>query len=622
MSDIKILISCHKEFDVPKSNIMLPIQVGTSIARKKIDGMLYDNDGENISEKNLMYCELTAQYWAWKNLTADYYGFGHYRRYFNFSDKSYKEDPWGNVFEDYINEKATKMYGFNDNTIRKLVEEYDIITTSRKDVRKLPPRYKSIYDQYSKASLLHIKDLECLLSIIDEKYPEYSEVAQEHCSGHVTSFCNMYILKKEIFFSYCEWMFDILFEFEKRTDMSQYSQEALRTPGHLSERMFGIFYLKLLKDKPNLKVKELQCILFEHPEKQDLLKPAFGKDQVSVALAANDHFVPVAATCIQSIIENSSQDHYYDLVLLESDITDYNKQLLRSMVKDKQNFSLRFFNAARLLSGYKLEANAHISVETYFRFLIQSILPHSDKVLYLDCDLVVKCDIAELYNDDVEGFLLGATIDADFLGQINGADKSTQKYCKEVLKLKYPYQYFQAGVLLLNTKEMRNKYSLEQWLTFATKKYKYNDQDVLNLYCEGQVKYLDMAWNTLCDCNHYRVNYVIKLAPFEVYKEYMDARRNPKIIHFAGFLKPWHRPDEDFAYEFWKYAKETPFYELLLFRMNEGASWHVANGLVRSYRYRLVKKLAPNPRIIVDSIFPKGSTGREILKKIYRSIKK
>ncbi|MDF2923202.1 MAG: hypothetical protein K0R57_2116 [Paenibacillaceae bacterium] len=617
MSNIKILISCHKDFDIPKSEIMLPIQVGAAISKKRIDNMLYDDDGQNISSKNLMYCELTAQYWAWKNLDSDYYGFCHYRRYFNFLDVIYKDDEWGNIIEDYIDEDAIQLYGFNDALIKNLVEKYDIITTNRKDLRKLPPRFKSIYDQYEKACLLEIKDLECVMEIINDKYPEYIEAAKQHCFGHTTSFCNMYILKKDIFFSYCEWMFDILSEFEKRTDMSRYGQEALRTPGHLSERLFGIFYLQLIKDNPRLKVKELQCVLFEFPEKQEPLLPVFDDNQVVVALAANDNFVPIAATCIQSIIENSSKKYNYDIVMLESDITTYNKNLLLTMIENQDNISLRFFNAARLLKGYNLQANAHISVETYFRFLIQSILPKCDKVLYLDCDLVVKSDIAELYNSDIENYLLGAAYDPDFLGQINGADLSTKKYSKEVLKMKDSYQYFQAGVLLFNIKAMRSKFTLEQWLKFATKKYKYNDQDVLNIYCEGQVKYIDMAWNMLSDCNRYRVNFVIKAAPYHIYQDYLKARNNPKIIHYAGFLKPWHRPDEDLAFEFWNYAKRTPFYELLLFRMNEGAAWHVAYNLDRGNRHRVFRRLTSVPRKIVDIVFPKGTKGRAVLKKIY-----
>lgn len=618
MSNIQILISCHKESEHPDSQILRPIQVGAATANKRFAGMLHDDDGENISAKNPMYCELTAQYWAWKNLDADYYGFCHYRRYFNFAPMQYPEDEWGNIIESYIDRQAARHYGFDDETIQKLVPKYDILTTTRKDLRKIGQHYRSVYDQYRKAPKLYSKDLQCVLDIIDEKYPEYSSAAQKHCEGHITSFCNMYILKKEIFQDYCTWLFDILAEFEKRTDMSRYSQEALRTPGHLGERLFGIYYLYLMEHRKDLKVGELQCVLFDNTDPQEMLEPAFAEREVPIVFAANNNFVPMAATCIQSVMENSSEQYNYDLVLLESDITPENKQLLLGMLEGRKNFSLRFFNAERMLRGYELKANAHISVETYFRFLIQDILPKCDKVLYLDCDMVVKADVAELYETDVSDVLLAAARDPDFLGQINGANPSTLEYCQETLKLQDPYQYFQAGVLLFNTAAMRKAHSLSEWLTFATQEYKYNDQDVLNLYCEGHVKYLDMEWNMLTDCDHYRVSHVIVYAPEEILRAYKKARSNPKIIHYAGFLKPWHRPDEDFACEFWNYARKTPFYEILLFRMNEGSAWHIANALDRNRTFGgRLRWIFGLPRKIVDHVFPKGSVGREKLKKIY-----
>ena len=619
MSNIQILISCHKESEHPDSRILHPIQVGAATAARRFEGMLHDDDGENISAKNPMYCELTAQYWAWKNLDVDYYGFCHYRRYFNFSSDHYPEDEWGNVLESYLDQQAARVYSLEDAAIQKLVPQYDILTTTRKDLRKIGGRYRSVFDQYRKAPKLHSKDLQCVLDIIDEKYPEYSSAAKLHCEGHRTSFCNMYILKKEIFHDYCAWLFDILTEFEKRTDMSKYSQEALRTPGHLGERLFGIYYLYLTQHKKDLKIGELQCVLFDNTDPQEMLMPAFSEREIPVVFAANNNFVPMAATCIQSVIENSSEQYNYDLVLLESDITTENKQLLLGMLGGRKNVSLRFFNAERMLRGYELKANAHISVETYFRFLIQDMLPKCDKVLYLDCDMVVKADVAELYGTDVSDVLLAAARDPDFLGQINGANPSTMEYCVKKLKMKDPYQYFQAGVLLFNTAAMRKAHTLNEWLTFATHEYKYNDQDVLNLHCEGRVKFLDMTWNMLTDCDHYRVNHVIVYAPEEVFHAYKRARSDPKIIHYAGFMKPWHRPDEDFAQEFWYYAKKTPFYELLLFRMGEGSAWHVAYGLDQSRTiFGGIRKLFGLPRRIADQLFPKGSIGRQRLKKIYR----
>ena len=97
-----------------------------------------DNDGENISELNPMYCELTAQYWAWKNLDADYYGFCHYRRYFNFTSKEYKEDAYGNIVEQYPGEYTIEKYGLDEDNIRKVIGDNDIVITERKNIRKMP----------------------------------------------------------------------------------------------------------------------------------------------------------------------------------------------------------------------------------------------------------------------------------------------------------------------------------------------------------------------------------------------------------------------------------------------------------------------------------------------------
>ena len=595
MSRIKILVSCHKETDYIKNEIFQPIQLGCANTDLRMPKMLYDDEGENISALNASYCELTAQYWAWKNMDADYYGFCHYRRYFSFSDKNYDEDPYGNVIEKCIEQSVLEKHGLNDNDkIKALIESYDVITTSRKDLRKMHGNFATVKQQYHAAKLLHGKDLETILDIIDEQYPDYSKAAHEHCNGYTTSFCNMYILRKEIFFEYCEWMFAILREFCKRTDMSRYSTEALRTPGHLSERLFGIYYLHMLEKKPNLKTKELQCVLFEKTDPQEPLKPAFYHNSVPVVFAANNQFVPMFAACLRSVIDHSTLNYNYDIVLLHSDISEENKLILKKMVEGIKNISLRLFDVTHLIVNYNLKANAHISVETYYRFLIQDVLPDYEKILYLDCDLVVNADVAELYQENLDGYMLAAVRDADFLGQINGANKETQKYIKEQFVMKDAYNYFQAGVILFNEKEMRKAYSLEQWLTFASKPYKYNDQDVLNLYCEGKVKFIDMAWNLITDCDHYRVANVIVYAPDSVQKEYKAAHANPKIIHYAGFMKPWHNPTEDYAQYFWDALRRTPFYEEMLCRLidRKHISWGIYDGNSNlSFMGKIVKKI-------------------------------
>ena len=173
MSRIKILVSCHKETDYIKNEIFQPIQLGCANTELRMPEMLYDDVGDNISSLNPAYCELTAQYWAWKNMDADYYGFCHYRRYFSFADKKFQEDPFGNILEkcqgDLVLEKyglyemlpkpeeieKIGKYGLNDvNRIHNLVESYDVITTTRKDLRKMPGEFENVQEQYKEAKFL------------------------------------------------------------------------------------------------------------------------------------------------------------------------------------------------------------------------------------------------------------------------------------------------------------------------------------------------------------------------------------------------------------------------------------------------------------------------------------
>ena len=94
-------------------------------------------------------------------------------------------------------------------------------------------------------------------------------------------------------------------------------------------------------------------------------------------------------------------------------------------------------------------------------------------------------------------------------------------------------------MLVLNTKAMREHYTIEQWLAYASNdEFIYNDQDVLNAHCEGNVLYLPWEWNVVHDCGG-RVGNLFVQAPNDIYDAYMKSRNNPKIIHYAGFQKPW-----------------------------------------------------------------------------------
>ena len=113
MSDIKIFVTHTPNRDTMRVNNSLFYNViaGSDFQTKEVpEGVYQDNQGDNISSLNKSYCELTTQYWAWKNMQADYYGFCHYRRFFSFSEKKIKETSWGTIEYDFSPSATQTVY--------------------------------------------------------------------------------------------------------------------------------------------------------------------------------------------------------------------------------------------------------------------------------------------------------------------------------------------------------------------------------------------------------------------------------------------------------------------------------------------------------------------------------
>lgn len=623
---IRIFITTHKKVDVPSGHILQPVQVGLQPGSPRFPWAFHDDEGDNISDKNPMYCELTTQYWAWKNIDAEYYGFCHYRRYFNFSNTSYPENPYGEIMDDYIDADAIVKYGLNDQTIAEAVHGYDVITTKYGDLREIIDRHGTPKAVWESAPKLLDEDLHHMYDILCTRYPDYKQDAIDFLMGNRSCFCNMFIMRKDIFLDYCTWLFPLLEEFEKHTNMQFYSKEALRTPGHLAERLLNIYLMHHKRVGARWKTKELQCVHFTNPEPEEVLEPlSVGVPQssiVPVVFAADDNYVPQLTTTIYSAIRNANPNRFYDVIVLQRNIAwDKQKRLQSFFSKHFTNMVLRFTNVDRKVAGVKLTTNnAHISVETYYRFLIQQVLPFYNKVLYLDSDIIINGDIAELFDTDLGNNLLAAVHDIDFLGNLNIKHGLRMDYAKTVLKMRNPYAYFQAGVLVLNTAAMRKHYTIEQWLEYASNPdYIYNDQDVLNSYCEGKVTFLDWDWNVMHDCGG-RVANVFSYAPNDDYDAYMNSRNHPKIIHYAGYEKPWVNPDCDFASIYWCYARETPFYERLLKKVVQANSPEINAQPAPIMHERAIKENS-KIRSIVDPFLPLGSRRREALKTLGRIIR-
>ena len=243
--DVKIFIATHKKFDMPEGidrTVYLPFQVGIGDDL----GYMRENNRNNIAEKNANFCELTLLYYIWKNIYSDIIGLVHYRRYLFKKNKFKKIGPF------YI--PCKRYYTILDRKdILSILNKYDVILPRVNNIFE-----KSIKEQYGLTH--HIDDWNIISEIVSEKYPEYIGDFRIIEDGKKFYGCNMFIAKKEIITPYFEWVFDILFEAEKRCDISDYSDYQKRIFGLLSERLFTIW---LHHNRSSLKIFETKMRLIE-----------------------------------------------------------------------------------------------------------------------------------------------------------------------------------------------------------------------------------------------------------------------------------------------------------------------------------------------------------------------
>lgn len=237
MSDTKILVAAHKKYWMPEDSIYLPLHVGKS--EKKDIGYTGDDTGDNISWKNPNYCELTGIYWAWKNLNADYAGLVHYRRYFMNH----------NLFLSLLKGKRNSV--LTKEKLELLLKKYDIIL----------PNKRNYYIETNRSHYNHAhnsRDLDVTEQIIKEKYPQYAKAFDVVMNRSWAHMFNMFIMKKEYFDSYCEWLFSILEELEKRIDITSYSAYEARVFGFISELLLDVWV-----ETNGLKYKAINVMFME-----------------------------------------------------------------------------------------------------------------------------------------------------------------------------------------------------------------------------------------------------------------------------------------------------------------------------------------------------------------------
>lgn len=241
-SKIVLMVVTHKPYKYPEAYEYLPVQVGRALSKQDL-GIQGDNTGDNISFLNRSFCELTGQYWLWKNFDADIYGLVHYRRYFLASASS-----------------SLSLNGECIATGQELIDiliNYDLILPKKRHYI-----IDTVFTHYEHSH--YLSDLQALENVIEKIYPDYLTAFKKVLSMRSLSLFNMFVMKKDMFNAYSSWLFQILFEVEKIIPYQKYDSFQGRVFGFLGERLLNVW---VEKNRIHLKVKYLSVVNIEGEKK-------------------------------------------------------------------------------------------------------------------------------------------------------------------------------------------------------------------------------------------------------------------------------------------------------------------------------------------------------------------
>ncbi len=263
---------------------------------------------------------------------------------------------------------------------------------------------------------------------------------------------------------------------------------------------------------------------------------------IPVFFTVDDGYAPFLAVALKSMIDNSDPEKNYKAIIVYQELSDENINRLGSLGKD--HFKVEFAPMKASLEAItdtmsnRLRCD-YFTLTIYFRLFIPRMFPQYDKAIYIDSDVVVNSDIAELYNTELGNNLIGACTDLSVaqVPQLVNYMENAVGVPKE--------QYINSGVLLLNMKALRDE-GLEEHFLNLLSTYHFDaiapDQDYLNAMCNGRIYYLDSAWDTMPEEN-------------------TPEDESAKLIHYNLFSKPWCYDGISYADLFWSYAEESGYIE-------------------------------------------------------------
>lgn len=264
--------------------------------------------------------------------------------------------------------------------------------------------------------------------------------------------------------------------------------------------------------------------------------------EIPIFFTIDNGYAPLLAAAIASAAGHASPDRRYRAIVLHEDLSEENAKKI--MALQTTNFRITLtpmkanFEALDDRMSNRLRCD-YFTLTIYYRLFIPAMFPEYDKGIYIDSDVVLNADIAELFDTDLQGNLIGACRDLSI------ADIPPLVAYTENAVGAGKGEYINSGVLLMDLKGLRNAHLEEHFLHLLTT-YHFDsiapDQDYLNAMCSGKILYLDEAWDAMPNPAH-------------------PELKNPKLIHYNLFAKPWCYDNVPYETYFWHWAKQCGFFD-------------------------------------------------------------
>lgn len=618
MKNIKIIVACHKPSVLPDNPLFFPVQVGSAIAARQLEGMAHDNQGENISSKNATYCELTAQYWAWKNLQADYYGLCHYRRFLCFANVDAPKNVRNQFEAGAIDEFNLQRFGLeNAEEMRAVIEANDVVVGELQQISKLyTPRgnQRTAYKHWTAhdRALIKVEDLEKMLDILDRVSPDVGKSTREYLNGGKFVGFNCFVMKKELFHEMCSIEFKVLEELEKVVDLRTYCQQIKRIYGFMGEIISSGYVYHLEKQK-KYKVRHVPLVYFNYTDPLPDYANAYQEASVAVFFDQSAQHNFVFGTLWQSFLDHVDTAVNYDAFAAVRDLTPAIKQIYMNMARDYPNVTLRFIPVAMM------EAMMTDRVEHSVPLLpfLPWILPHNKRILVLGPDVLLKKSVVPLWEEELDGHLAAAPADILMRARVNDIYYETEEQYLSA-QVHDPLNYFSTKAMVLNAEGIRAAFSEKDvYQACWNSKEKLREADeVLNVLLEGKVKIASQVWNTMFESNDY-LKYQLPYAPNDDYLSLLSARKDPAVISYMP-SDPWIPEINEMTTEFWAIAQRLPIY----YKYAAHMSYMVAPG--PKEKQSAIDRIFPHngkARGFLIRLFPNGSIRRKCAKKILKVLR-